>query len=170
MSDTQKNWFEWAESYVADLKTCESEWHRTWSPSARQVIDLATEATLSLHHDAVGAEHLLAAMLKLNAGHAPAELKRAGLNLLLLREEIEAAQGVSAQGKVNWPIPYTPRCNNIIQRAQARVRDLANVRVEVEDLLLELLAEKDGLPARIFQKRGIDVEAIQSNLIKERTQ
>jgi hypothetical protein len=39
---------------------------------------------------------------------------------------------------------------------------LAGVRVEVEDLLLELLAEKDGMPARIFRKRAMDVEAMKS--------
>jgi ATP-dependent Clp protease ATP-binding subunit ClpA len=98
--------------------------------------------------------------LKLNSGPAAAALKRAGLSLLTLREEIQAARGASAQEKVNWPIPYTPRCSDIIRRAQARVRGLGDVRVEVEDLLLELVAEKDGLPAKIFRGRAIDVEEI----------
>jgi len=39
---------------------------------------------------------------------------------------------------------------------------LGGVHVEVEDLLLELLTEKDGLPARIFRRRAIDVEEIKS--------
>jgi hypothetical protein len=34
--------------------------------------------------------------------------------------------------------------------------------VEAEDLLLQLLAEKDGLPAQIFRKRAIDVEEIRN--------
>ena len=162
MNETQKDWFDWAESFVADWNVRNTEWHKSFSPSAQQLLELATQAALSLNHNAVGAEHLLAALLKLNSGHAAAALKRAGLSLPSLRKEIEAARGVSAQEKVNWPVPYTPRCSDIIRRAQARIRGSGDVRVEVEDLLLELLAEKDGLPAQIFRRREINVEEIKS--------
>jgi len=159
---TQKDWFDWAESFVADWKVRDTEWHESFAPCAEQVLNLATQAALSLHHDAVGAEHLLAGVLKLNSGQAVAALKLAGLTLPLLREEIESERGVSGQTKVKRPIPYTPRCRGIIQRALARIRSLGDVRVEVEDLLLELLAEKDGLAAQIFRRRAINVEEINS--------
>jgi ATP-dependent Clp protease ATP-binding subunit ClpA len=84
------------------------------------------------------------------------------LTLPALREEIESAWGVSEHNKVKRPIPYTPRCRGIIERTQARIRGLSGVRVEVEDLLLELLAEQGGLTAQIFRRRAIDVEAIKS--------
>jgi len=161
-NDTHKDWFDWAETSLANWKIREAKWHESFSPSAEQVLKLATQAALSLKHDAVGAEHLLAGVLKFNSGHAAAVLRRAGLTLAALREEIESEWGESEQNKVKRTIPYTPRCKGIIQRAEARIRGLADVRVEVEDLLLELLAEKDGLPARIFRKRAIDMEAIKS--------
>jgi len=161
VSDTQKDWFDWAEAYLAEWKARSSEWHNSLSPSAQQVLELATQAAYSLNHDAVGAEHLLAAILKLNSGSATA-LKHVGLSLPILREEIEVVRGASAHEKVNWAIGYTPRCSGIIRRAQARVRGSDDARVEIEDLLLELLAEKDGLPAQIFRRRTIDVEQIKS--------
>ena len=160
--DVQKDWFDWAGSFLADREVRDTEWRSSFSESAQQVLELATQAALSLKHDAVGAEHLLAGVLKLNSGHAAAALRRAGLTLPSLREEIESERGVSGQNMVKRPIPYTPRCKGIIQRARARIRGLGNVRVEVEDLLLELLAEKDGLPAKIFCKRAINVEEIKS--------
>ena len=160
--ETQKNWFDWAESFLADWKVRDTEWHESFSPCAEQVLELATQAALSLKHDAVGAEHLLAGVLKLNSGRGIAALRRAGLTLPSLREEIESERGVSGQNKIKWPIPYTPRCMGILMRAQARIRGLGDVRVEVDDLLLELLAEKDGLPARIFRRRAIDIEEIRS--------
>jgi len=161
-NDTQMDWFDWAEASLANRKARDTEWHASFSPCAEQVLELATQAALSLKHDAVGAEHLLAGVLKLNSGQAAAALRRAGLTLPALREEIESALGVSEQNKVKRPIPYTPRCRGIIERAQARIRGLGGVRVEAEDLLLELLAEQDGLPAQIFRRRAIDVEAIKS--------
>jgi ATP-dependent Clp protease ATP-binding subunit ClpC len=159
---TPKGWFDWAETSLTNWQVRDAEWNQSFSPSARKALEVATQAALSLNHDAVGAEHLLAGMLKLNSGPAPAALRRTGLTLPGLREEIESEWGVSEQNKVKRPIPYTPRCRGIIQRAQARVRTLGNVRVEAEDLLLELLAEKDGLPAKIFRRRAIDVEEIKS--------
>jgi len=159
-SEMQKDWFEWADTFLANWKAGDAEWHATFSPNVVQVLKLATQAALSLNHDAVGAEHLLAGMLKSDSGEAAAALRRAGLTLPALRQEIEAAWDVIGQNEVKRPIPYTPRCRGIIERAQARIRGLVGVRVKVEDLLLELLAEHDGLPAQMFQRRAIDVEAI----------
>jgi ATP-dependent Clp protease ATP-binding subunit ClpC len=166
-SDTQKDWFDWAEASLANWKCREAEWHDSFSASARQVLELATQAALSLKHGAVGAEHLLAAVLKLNSGRTAAALRQAGLTLPALREEIESECGVSEEKQVNPSILYTPRCKGIIQRAQARVRGLKDVRIEVEDLLLEVLAEKEGLPARIFRKRSINVEEIKNVVTRQ---
>ena len=162
----QKDWFDWAETFLAHCKVHDMERHESFSPLAGQVLELATQAAISLKHGAVGAEHLLAGVLKLNSGHTTAALKRAGLTLPSLREEIESERGLSGQKMVARPIPYTPRCKGIIQRARAKIRGLSNARVEVEDLLLELLAEKDGLPAKIFCKRAINVEEIKSTILK----
>lgn len=166
--DTQIHRFDWDEVSLANCIIRAAKRHKSFSPSAEQVLKLATQAALSLKHDAVGAEHLLAGVLKFNSGHANEVLRRAGLTLPVLREEIESERGASQQNKVKRPIPYTPRSKSIIQRAEARIRGLTDVRVEVEDLLLELLVEKDGLPARIFRKRAIDVEAMKNALAMKR--
>jgi ATP-dependent Clp protease ATP-binding subunit ClpC len=162
---TQKDWFDWAESFLAEWKVRHTEWPESFAPRAGQVLELATQAALSLKHDFVGAEHLLAGMLRLNSGRATAALKRAGLTLPSLRDEIDSERGVGVYKTVSRPIPYTPRCRGIIQRARAKIRGLGNARVDVEDLLLELLAEKDGLPAKIFRKRAINVEEIKSAIM-----
>jgi ATP-dependent Clp protease ATP-binding subunit ClpA len=100
-NDPQTDWFDWAETSLANWKTREAERHESFSPSAEQVLKFATQAALSLNHDAVGAEHLLAGVLKFYSGHATAVLRRAGLTLRALREEIESERGVSEQNKIN---------------------------------------------------------------------
>jgi ATP-dependent Clp protease ATP-binding subunit ClpC len=162
------SYFDWADASLANWKLREAEWHGTFSARAEQVLKLATQAALSLKHDAVGAEHLLAGVLKADSGHAAVALRQVGLTLPALREEIESARGVSEEEQVKRQrVPYTPRCKGIILRAQARVRNLEGVRVEIEDLLLELLEEKDGLPAQIFRKRAIDVEVIKNAVMRK---
>lgn len=163
-SRTQIDWFDWAESFMADLRARETEWRETFAPRAEQVLHFAAQAAHSLSHDAVGAEHLLAGVLKLSSGKAFSVLRRAGLTLPLLREEIESERGEGGKGKVNLPLHYTPRCRGIIQRVRAKLIGLEGVRVEPEDLLMALLAENDGLCTKIFLKQAINVDENRSAL------
>ncbi len=161
-----KDWFAWAASFQAEWKTREDEWNQLFSPRARKVLEFATKAARSLHHNGVGAEHLLAGILRLNSGTAAAALGRAGLTLPLLRNEIEAVWGASDKKKEpEGPIPYTPRCQRIVKRAHSRA--LGDTPVEAEDLFLELLREKEGLPAKIFRKRSIDIEELRNAVTRE---
>jgi ATP-dependent Clp protease ATP-binding subunit ClpC len=168
---TKKTWFDRALAFLADgrarAKERHEERHKMFSPCAEQVLELATQAALSLNHNFVGAEHLLAGILKLDSGKAVAALKSAGLTLPSWREEIEPYSGVGEHPQFLLPIPYTPRSKGLVERAQAKVRSSGGDSVEVEDLLLELLAEKEGVPARAFRRWGIDVEAIKSAITKK---
>ncbi len=163
----QPDWFDWAESFLADGKARDTEWDESFMPNAARVMALASQAASSLNQDYVGAEHLLAGMLKLGSGAAAVALKHAGLTLPLLKEEIESARGAAGPKKVGGAIPYTSRGKDIIMRARARAQ---GVRVEVEDLLVELLAEREGLPASVFRKRAIDVEKIKRAIAREACQ
>jgi len=165
-NDAKEDWFDWAESFLTDRKARETEWNESFSPRAERVLELATQAALSLHHDAVGVEHLLSGLLKLNSGAAAVALKDAGLNLALLRAEIDAERGKDREREISRPIPWTPRSKGIIQRSRDAVRASGQLYVEPENLLWELLTEKEGLTARIFRKRAIDVEKIKNAIIK----
>ena len=169
-SAEQQNWFDWAEAFLSNWKARGAERNGSTSPCADHVLKFATQAALSLNHDAVGAEHLLAGVLKCNSGRAHAVLEQAGLTLPALREEIVSARGIGAQSEIGRRIPYTPRCKGIIQRARAKVQGLGGARAEVDDLFLELLADKGGLPAQIFRRRAIDHEAIKSLLVMAPTE
>lgn len=152
-NDHPKDWFDWAETSLA-------AWKDRDSTSGHQVLNLVLQAAVLLNHDAVGAEHLLAGVLKLDSGEGAAALRKAGLTLSALRQEIERTTGTREPNIIKRALPYTPRCKAIIERAQAKVRDQKGEPIEADDLLLELLAEKEGLPARIFRQRAIDVDAI----------
>jgi hypothetical protein len=117
---TQADWFDWAGSYLANWKLSQARGNALVSPAAQRVLRLATQAALSLEHHAVGAEHLLAAVLQFNSGPARAALERAGLTFAALREETGWAWAISEQDIVKRRIPYTPRCKGIIARAEAR--------------------------------------------------
>ncbi|HWA24102.1 MAG TPA: Clp protease N-terminal domain-containing protein [Lacunisphaera sp.] len=158
-----KDWFAWAEAEIADWKARAAVPDETFSPEAVRVVELAARAARSLGHNYVGAEHLLAGIMKQGSGAGVAALERAGLTLPGLREEIESGQPSVPRQSSAGSIPYTPRWKGIIQRARTCARG-AGARVEVDDLLRELLVEKEGLPADIFRRRAIDVEKLRAEL------
>ncbi len=94
---TTTDWFDWAGTHLANWKAGRARWNALVSPAAQRVLRLATQAALSLEHNAVGAEHLLAAVLQFNPSPASAALERAGLTLAALREETGWAWAVSEQ-------------------------------------------------------------------------
>src|SRR5690242_16512633 len=129
--EKQEDWFARAESFLADWKDREAGRGETFTPEAWRVLRLTTPLALKLGHKAVGAEHLLAGVLKVNSGKGAVALRQAGLTLVGLREDIEAELGLSEEDKVNRRIPYTPRCKGIVERATARVRSVRDARVDV---------------------------------------
>lgn len=157
----KEDWFVWAESFLADWKDREREWAESFTADAGRVLAGAAQAARSLNQDYVGAEHLLAGILKFGTGAVGAALKDAGLSLAVLKMEIESARGAVTATKARGTVSYTPRCKDIIARARLRART-RGAQTDLADLLQELLDEKEGLPANIFRKRGIDAHKIRS--------
>jgi ATP-dependent Clp protease ATP-binding subunit ClpC len=162
----QEDWFAQAEAFLVDWKARDAGWAESFTPIAAQVLAEAVRAARSLNHDFVGAEHLLVGIAKCSAGAVAAALKETGISLGLLKDEITSAHSPARRTKVKAPIPYTPRCKGIIARARARA-DERGSRTDAEDLLLELLAEKEGLPANIIRKRAINVDKIKRAIAAE---
>ena len=71
----QIDWFDWAESFLADWKARDAEWDESFTPNAAKVLALASRPARSLSQDYIGAEHLFAGMLKLSSGAAADALK-----------------------------------------------------------------------------------------------
>lgn len=161
----QNDWFAWAESFLADSKARDCAWAESVTPDAARVLAAAASAAHALGQNYIGAEHLLAGILKFSSGVVAAALKDSGLSLAVLKEEIELARGSISRKRVEGTLSYTPRYKSIVARARDRARDRGE-RIDVADLLLELLAEKEGLPATIISRRGIDVEKVKSAITR----
>lgn len=165
MNHADKDWFGWAAAHIRDWRADEARWQEEISDEARNVLDWARQAAATLGHDSVGAEHLLAGLLKLDRGPAAEALKGAGLGLPALRAEIEADRGPGAQDRSD--LTWTPRARGILQRSLDSART-KNLPVQPEDILIEMMKEEAGLPAQVFRKQGIDPSAFRNRLEADR--
>ncbi len=130
-----------------------------YTQSARQVIVYAQDEARALRHNAIGSEHLLIGVLRDDVGHGGRALRALGLAAGALHDrvsELLPAGDFSTAGQ----IPFTPRAQRILARADAESLSLGHDGVGTEHLLLALAREDDGIAMRILRERGIGAEPL----------
>lgn len=128
-----------------------------FSPRAQQVIALARKEAERFNHNFVGTEHLLLGLLALGRGVAVEVLMNMGLDLTLVREEIEKHIGTGPDQKMIGLIPYTPRVKKVLALAAREAKALNDRYLGTEHILLGLLREGDGVAARVLRNLDVDL-------------
>lgn len=129
-----------------------------YTPSARQVVAYANEEARSLRHGALGVEHLLLAVLLDDVGHGGRALRGLGLRADAVRDRI--AELVPPGAPTAGAIPFTPRAQQVLARADAESLGLGHERVGTEHLLLAIAREPDGLAVQILGEHHLGAEAV----------
>jgi ATP-dependent Clp protease ATP-binding subunit ClpC len=119
------------------------------------------------NHNFVGTEHLLLGLITLGQGVAVNVLKKRGLDLEVVRKEVEKQVGTGPDQKTTGNIPYTPRVKKILALAAEAARCLSHTYVGTEHLLLGILREGDGVAARVLTNLGVKAEDIRLEILKE---
>jgi ATP-dependent Clp protease ATP-binding subunit ClpA len=130
-----------------------------YTPSARQVIVFAQEEARSLRHNTIGSEHVLIGLLRDELGNGGRALRGLGLDAGAVHErvaEILPAGSATTAGQ----IPFTPRAQRILGRADAESRSLGHEGVGTEHLLLALARESDGIAMRVLGEQGVGPDAL----------
>jgi ATP-dependent Clp protease ATP-binding subunit ClpC len=129
-----------------------------YTPSARQVVAHANEEARSLRHGALGVEHLLLGVLLDDVGHGGRALRSLGLTADGVRERI--AELVPPGAPTAGAIPFTPRVQHVLGRADGESRGLGHDRVGTEHLLLAIAREDGGIATRILSEQHLGAEAV----------
>lgn len=137
-----------------------------FTPRAQQVLGLARKEADRLNHDFVGTEHLLLGLISLGQGTAVAVLKKIGVGLELVRQEVEKCVGTGPERKPSLGIPYTPRVKKVLALAMKEARALNHTYVGTEHILLGLLREGDGVAGRVLKNLDVDLEQTREEILK----
>ncbi len=138
-----------------------------FTPRAKQVLALARKEADRFNHNYVGTEHLLLGLIKLAQGVAVNVLQKMGLDLELVRLEVEKQVGTGPETKMAGNVPYTPRVRKVLALAGKEAKNLNHSYVGTEHLLLGLLREGEGVAARVLQSLEIDVERAREEILRE---
>ncbi len=139
----------------------------TFTPRAQQVLALAREEANRMHHNVIGTEHLLLGLIALGGGVAVNVMRRMGLDLESVRTEVQKTVGPGPADESSGKVPYTPRVKKALDLARREAKALNHTCVGTEHIFLGLLAEGEGVAARILKEFGVDREITRQEVLRE---
>lgn len=131
---------------------------------AQRVILVAEEEAKRLNHDYVGTEHVLLGMIAIGEGVAAQVLSNLGVDLRMIRNEIEKIVGHGDHIVLLGNIPFTPRAKKVLEFAVEEAVNLGHSHVGTEHLLLGLIREEEGVAAQILESLGVRLDIIREEV------
>src|SRR5579884_214926 len=130
---------------------------------AQEALARAQQLLQELRHNQLDVEHLLLALLDQQEGLAVEILERLGVDVESFRhrvwEALESSPRVYQAGGVGQ-VYMTPRLKFVFDRAIEEANRLRDEYVSTEHLLIAIVAEREGVSARLFRAMGVDTEKV----------
>src|SRR5690349_16513259 len=133
----------------------------------RKVLQMAREEAARLHHEYVGAEHILLGLIREGEGVAAAVLTNLNVDLEEIQQKIEETVKKGKAAAAAGPeLPYTSRAKKVLELAMMEARELNHSYVGTEHLLLGLLREEKGIAAQVLTDAGVSLEQSRAETLR----
>lgn len=128
---------------------------KSYSDSAKNVLEIAKEQAQNFHHRIIGTEHVLLALVIEANGDAGKLLRERNVTPTLVREEIERYTGYGSSPKAKY-MEMSPRLSLVLNFAKQKADELGTAQIETKHILLGLLASDQILASLILKNIGVD--------------
>ena len=139
----------------------------------RRVLQIAREEAARRHHDYVGTEHILLALIREGEGVGAAVLTNLNVDLEGVKEKIEEMVKEGTGSTAGPDLPYTSRGKKVLELAMSEARSappgsyvLSDSYVGTEHLLLGLLREEKGIAAQVLMDAGLNEDIVRAEAIR----
>jgi Ca2+:H+ antiporter len=134
----------------------------TLSASAQRALDDARAQAARLEHDAIGAEHIVLALIAPDGPGGPA-LRKLGLDVSRVRQRLESG-GRRGQGRgATEDLAYTSHAKHLIEAASKEARE-SGTSLSAEHLLIAALIEPRGTMGKLLAEAGVTAERVRAEL------
>ena len=133
-----------------------------FSNRVKEVISLSREEALRLGHDYIGTEHLLLGMVREGEGVAISLLKKLGVSLDELRNELErSTRGTATNNVKNLAnIPLTKQSEKVLKITYLEAKIFKSQLIGTEHLLLSILRDEDNIASQVMDKFDVTYDVI----------
>jgi ATP-dependent Clp protease ATP-binding subunit ClpC len=133
----------------------------TFTDRSRSALQVAGDEAAALHHDYVGPEHILLALLRDHDSAAVELLTSLGCDLDAIRATVIATvKPGSAAAPAGTLRPYTLRVKKVLEFTMIAARDDGTTAVGTQHLLVGLLKEEKSIAAQALVNAGVKVDAV----------
>jgi Ca2+:H+ antiporter len=134
----------------------------TLSASAQRALDDARAQAARLEHDAIGAEHIVLALIGPDGPGGPA-LRKLGLDVARVRQRLESGgrRGPGRGGAED--LAYTSHAKHLIEAASKEARE-SGTSLSAEHLLIAALIEPRGTMGKLLAEAGATAERVRAEL------
>jgi ATP-dependent Clp protease ATP-binding subunit ClpC len=139
---------------------------KRFTERARKVIILAREEAELYRHEYLGTEHILQGVIKDGGGIAVAIVQKSGVDVNLLKKELEKNLPRSSNSLIIGDIPFTSRAKKVLEFAVEEARSLNHNYIGTEHLLLGLLKEKEGVACRVLNNFGLFFDDVKEKIVE----
>jgi ATP-dependent Clp protease ATP-binding subunit ClpC len=140
--------------------------YELFTDRARKARQLANQEALRRNHEYIGTEHMLLGLIMEGSGVAAYALKNMGVDIRIIRLEVEKIIQRGPDAVSMSKLPQTPRAKKVIECSMEEARNLGHNYVGTEHLLLGLLREKEGVAAQVLMNLGLELDAVRSEIPK----
>jgi ATP-dependent Clp protease ATP-binding subunit ClpA len=106
-------------------------------------------------------------LIALGQGLAVTVLQKLGIDLEMVRMEVEKQVGTGPDEKLFGNIPYTPRVKKVLALASKEARSLNHTYVGTEHILLGILREGEGVAGLVLKNLEVDIEQTRLHILRE---
>jgi len=133
----------------------------------RKVLAMAREEAARLHHEYVGTEHILLALVREGEGVASTVLQNLSVDLDEVQQKVEDIVKKGRASHTTGPdLPYTSRAKKVLELAMSEARELSHSYVGTEHLLLGVIAEDKGIGSQVLQSQGVTLERARAETVR----
>ena len=137
--------------------------YKPFAWNVKRALRFAAWEARRLGQQQVGVEHVLVALLGSDFGGVSTVLECLGINIAKMIAQVEHELNPDLPGVVE-ELPFTPEVEKAIADACEESQGMVWPHVEAEHLLLGLLRDPAGTPARILKTQGVDPEQVRDAL------
>ena len=133
----------------------------------RSVLQKSRVESAGLHHEFVGTEHILLALLQETESIAVTALKAMSVDGAAVRTTLlEVVKKGRAEITDHQELPYTSRAKKVLELAMTEARELGHNYVGTEHLLLGLIREEKGIAAQVLMDRGVELDVARREVLR----
>lgn len=133
---------------------------------AKSVLQLEGREAQRMHHDHLGTEHLLLALVREPQGHGHRALESLGVTYKQIGLAVKDLVAAESHTEIPEDFHQTPRIMHVMQMAVEEARVHKHAHLGTEHLLLALLRESDGVAMKALSSLNLTADQVRHEVEK----